>query len=93
MLVLLLNGGSRRLLVPRSSFRLLLGEKRVGLLRWQLCVLDVRFRSAVLSSRKLAPVHLIVLFLQLAHLLNFIEVYDEARFKIVQIFDAFATKY
>ena len=99
VLLVLVGGASRRLLVPGSSLGgrllllLLLGEKGVGLLRCELGVLDVGLGGAILASRKLAPVHLIVLLLQLAHLLDFVEVDDEARLKIVQIFDAFATKY
>ena len=97
VLLVLVGGASRRLLVPGSSLGgrllLLLGEKGVGLLRCELGVLDVGLGGAILASRKLAPVHLIVLLLQLAHLLDFVEVDDEARLKIVQIFDAFTTKY
>ena len=55
-------------------------------------MLNVGFRGTVLATTQLALVHLIVLLLQLAHLLDFVEVDDEASFKIVEIFDAFATK-
>lgn len=54
-----------RLVMPRYSIRchLLLCKEWIGLLWWKLCMLDVRLRGSILTSSKLAPIHLVVLLL------------------------------
>jgi len=45
-----------------------------------------------LSARELPAVHLVVLLLQLAHLLDFVQINDKAGIHVVQILYAFAAK-
>ena len=59
-------------------------EEGVLMLRWGHW-LDIRFTCTVLPVRELPAVHLIVLLLKLAHLLDFVQVNDEAGIQVVQV--------
>ena len=55
-------------------------------------VLHVRLGGAVLAVEQLLAVELVVLLLQLAHLLNLVEVDHEAGLQVMHVFDALAAK-
>ena len=66
-------------------------EERILMLKWGHW-LNVRFTCTVLPVRKLPAVHLIVLLLKLAHLLDFVQVNDEAGVQVVQVLNALAAE-
>ena len=91
-----LSGRCTCLFVSRSSLHgRLFSEEWVcsRSLGRQLRMYNIRIRRAILPTTKLSLIHLVILLLQFPHLLNFVEVNDEACFEIMEIFDTFAAKY
>lgn len=54
--------------------------------------LNIGFRGTVLASRQLQSIQLVVVLLELSHLLDLVEVHDEAGIQVVQVLYALATE-